>query len=268
MPEAFRGELDSVSLAGLLQLMESESLHGRLEVPGGSISVSNGLVTAADYRGLSGAVAAVEALVRARGTFVFHAGVEVPASPIAQTLGLVMESCRIVDELERIGPLHLERTDELDRSALEDLDLRLFARALDGSQPVVELVAARELHVAPTLTWLAEQLELGALREVGQTDISALDRVLARESRATTPAPAPRAPTPMPGGRQQAPDAASATAGLSYDDLIFAARSQARNRDYHAAEQSLLAALALHPGDRIAAQNLSRVRSLKAAEAA
>lgn len=269
MPEAFRGELSSVSLSGLLQLVESESLHGRLDFPRGALSLCNGLVSGAEYRALTGTQAVVEALIRARGSFVFTTGVDVPQGALGQTLGLVMESCRVMDEFERIGPLHLELADGFDRSAMDNLDLKLFARTLDGTRPTATLIAERDLPLVTTLPWLSMHLESGGLKTAGQTDLAAVDTLLEADAGAaptenggSNKAPAEE-PTTAPNTPAPAPQRVD-TDGRSFDDLIFEARFQARRRDYGSAEQSLLAALELRPGDRIAAQNLSRVRSLRA----
>lgn len=265
MGEALRGNLDRVSLSGVLQLLESESLHGRLRLDRGEIASRNGALTEARYRGLTGVVAVLEALVTARGSFTFDDAADVPNGSLGSTPGLVMESCRIIDDLERLGPIHFARADGW-APKIDDLDLRLFARALDGTRPAVDLIAERDLHVVPTVRWLEARAAARELRPMGQTEVSALERLRAITAAAAVTAPAtadrrPAAPAPAPA--PAAPIAAAITpeAGGA-DDLIFEARSASREGRYEDAERALLQALSLRPGDRIAAQNLTRVRRL------
>lgn len=258
MPETrLAGDLGAVSLAGLFQLLESESTTGRLELSRGRFDLFNGYLAKCEYGSLRGSQAAIEAMIRAAGQFRF-VDVDVSASqPVAPTMALVMESCRVLDSLERIGSAHLARSEEWS-VRVGDLDRRLFIRALDGSVPLAPLMIERELPIVTSLPWIEELLASGQLVRVGMTEVSVLDllRRTAQGARSTSVAEPAASPIVS-----ESPDAAG---DATFDELIFEARSHARKRRYDLAEKSLLTALELRPGHRIAAQNLSRIRRLMA----
>ena len=270
MPEAFQGQLSAVSLAGILQLAESEYICGWLQVGTGRLGLHNGAVTQASYGTLTGVAAAVEALIREGGEFRLETGDDAVGSPIATPMNLVLESCRMQDELDRLAGDVLRPVDGASPPAA-DTPLAPFWKACDGTRSVARLLHDEDLPVCGTVDALLGALERGELEKIGRTEDTAelVRRASTISSTASSPAPAAPAPTSTvvevsaPSSVPE-PDA-SPFAGMSFDDLMFLARREVRRRDFDRAEGALLQALSLSPGSRIAVQNLNRVRSLRSA---
>lgn len=251
MPDVLRGDLGGVSLASVLQLIELECFCGDLLLPAGEFRFHNGALVGGTYLALRDADAAVEALVRARGRFSLVAEVRLEQPAIAQISQLVIESCRILDELERLAPARLV---VVDRSVARG-ELGRLLDAVPEHGTMAAALVAEELHVVRVLDPLLRAIDQRAV-ELGPVEpiplstlhVGGIDRPrrVAPEV-AATPPPAP-------------------TAGPSFDDLVFDARKHVRNRAWEAAEAALRRALELRPGSPIVSQNLNRVRSLRAAE--
>ena len=271
MPEAFQGQLSAVSLAGILQLAESEYICGWLQVGTGRLGLHNGAVTRADYGSLTGVAAAVEALIREGGEFRLETGNDAVGSPIATPMNLVLESCRVQDELDRLAGDVLVPVEGAPAPAA-DSPLAPFWKACDGARSVARLLHDEDLPVCGTVDALLGAMERGDMRRVAGTDDTA--ELLRRESSLTQASP-PSEPAPRSEpARAPVADVEPAVApmpeaspfeGMSFDDLMFLARKEVRRRDFDRAEDALMQALSLSPGSRIAVQNLNRVRSLRSA---
>ncbi len=238
MPEVLSGDLDRVSLASVLQLLELEGHHGKLSVGNGHMQMIDGSLVGASFHGLEGRDAAVEALVRARGRFVVDDEAEEWSGKAVGVQYLILESCRVLDDLERFGTMAPPAGQSMEgplSSLLVDAD---------GKRTFASLVAATGMPVVHALPPFMEAVERGHIR--GQPTAAHADLELLWIRATDLPAPTPLAPK-IEG---------------SFDDLVFEARKHVRGRQYDAAAQTLRAALELRPDSRIAQQNLRRVLAL------
>lgn len=262
MPEALRGELGLVSLASVLQLAESEYLCGDVVLRGGTIELHNGNIVAASFADCSGVSGAVEALLRASGTFrVQTRQARAAGASIATAMSVVLESCRLQDELERLGGQVLRARDGFTGSER----IAGIVSRLDGERALARHMLDAGCAIAPCLDELVDAVERGDLIETGAEDAEAVAALLAGPD-----TPAVNDALQAEATEDEAPERAAPPAppaGVSLDDLIFDARREARRRHYDRAEELLEQALQLAPGDRILAQNLNRIRSLRSAAA-
>lgn len=245
MPDVLWGDLDRVGLASILQLLELEGHHGRVVVEGGHLLLIDGQVVGGAYLALDGIDAAVEALVRARGGFVVTDGTEEASGRGVGVQHVVLESCRILDDLERFGAM----APAAGLSAEGPLG-RVLAAA-DGERTLADLIVGTEQTVVHVLPAYVQALEAGAVRGTYTSRADDLERLEVR------------------GAPPSAPAAASAPAGpvddpSDFDDLVFDARKLVRQRRFDEAVSTLERALRLRPDSRIVQQNLSRVLELQA----
>ncbi len=237
MPEALRGDLAWVSLGGLLQLLESERTSGAVELPGaGRITLAHGRPVAATSGDLTGLTALLQALVLRAGVFRIMTGdpPAEPGAPLADVSMAVLEGCRLLDELDRLGPLRL-------RSAgppPEDEVARRLVDAMDGDRTVAEVIAGAGVPEVLAVDRLVPLLEAGRVVEAAPPD-----RARARAaSTAGAPAAAPSPDDPA--------------------ELVDRAREAVRARDLATAAALFRRAAELAPNDRLIAQNLHRVDAL------
>ncbi len=272
MREVLAGDLESISLASIVQFVEADGLSGRLDLGVGHLVFSEGNLVEAQCLSLEGTAAAVEALVRVRGRFVLRLG-DVPAAPpLAEVVSLVLESCRVLDELERFGGVCFRPSPRLVG------DIHGLVARFDGKTSLAEILAADERGVVTVLDAVVQAIEKRHLDRVASTN-TVVSEVLAlrgadtpaQPSRATSSrlahvlaAPLPPAasgsppPNPAP-----APTPAAAQGADAFARLLLDARQHVRARELKEAEEKLLLALTLRPGDRIALQNYNRVLVLK-----
>lgn len=245
MLECIRGDLDRVSFASVLQLVEMEGHDGPVEVANGLLNFIGGQLVKARFLDLDGPSAAVEALVRAKGPFVVRAStVEVTGSPVS-VQHLILDSCRLVDDLRRYGVLVPEAT----REAPAGLEA-VLAKA-DGRRSLASLIALSGVPVVRCL-----DLAIAAIdrRQVVTRKSDQVDDLELLDVRPTAIEKTTVVPPSVPQG--------------SFDELVFQARKLVRDRRYDDAEAALVQAVALEPGSRIAQQNLKRIQDLKEAYAA
>lgn len=240
MPEALRGDLAWVSVGGLLQLAESESCSGVLELPGPStITLVHGKPVDARHGELRGWPALIQALLTKGGPFrVQIAPPSGPAlPPLADVSTAVLEGCRMADELDRLGPLRLraEGAQPVDGVA------RALVESMDGDRTLIEVLARAGVPEA-----LAVDALIGMLERCEVVEAAPPDRDRARAAR-------PREPVDV-----APPGPASADA----DALVDRARAAFRARDLPVAADLFRQALAIRPQDRVIAQNLHRVELL------
>lgn len=245
MPEFLSGDLDRVSMASVLQLLEMEGHHGRLRVGEGFVQLGDGSVVDASFAGLTGSDAAIEALVRARGGFVVDDDAKEGAGPGVGVQFLVLESCRLLDDLDRFGTM-------VPAAGLQaEGPLGALLAAADGARTFAALAHACELPVVTVLPAFVDAVEQGVVKGGYAADRADLQLLEVRAAVDVAPAPEVAAAPAPPA----APEA-------SFDDLLFDARKHARARRYDEALRALRAALAQRPDSRIAQQNLRRVQEL------
>jgi hypothetical protein len=225
-----------------MQLLELEGHHGKLSIGDGHLRMIDGSLVGASFLGLDGRDAAVEALVRARGRFVVDDEAEEWGGAAVGVQYLILESCRVLDDLERFGTM--APPPGLSIGGL----LSPLLSLADGERTFASLIASTGVPVVHALPPIVEAVEQGHLRGQPTRAVSDLELLWVRAS-------APAAPVPevaKPKG--------------SFDDLVFAARKHVRARQYDDAARSLRAALEQRPDSRIAQQNLRRVLELGEAD--
>ncbi|MCB9676420.1 MAG: DUF4388 domain-containing protein [Alphaproteobacteria bacterium] len=248
MHELLTGDLDRVALSSIVQLMEIEGHHGPVHVASGQLDFIDGRLVRARFLDLEGIDAAVEALVRARGVFRVSASSEDLEGKAVPVQSIVLESCRLMDDLQRYGSLVPERPQQ----ALDGTVGRVL-RAADGERTIAALLAHTGVPVVHAVDPLVDAIDHGRIRARSSTrldDLRLLDvraSVEVHVAAEVVAAPEPAAPAPTG----------------SFDDLVFEARRLVRDRRFIDAENALRTAISMRPDSRIAHQNLSRVLSLK-----
>jgi hypothetical protein len=234
------GSLDAVTLASVLQLVESEALDAEVAVATGALRFRDGQLVEASFLGLEGDAAVVEAAVRARGRFavlpVSPSGL--PSTPLSPSGALIIESFRIADEMVRFG------------GQVVDEGLTIGPVTGDGRRTLSQLIAAQEAH---------------AVRVVpAALELDAAGRRLGAPSELDPLAPLRVSDTPAAPGSDSRithePDAPQ----RSFDELCFAARRKVRERRFDEARDLLHEAGRLRPEDRMVRQNLKRLEDLEA----
>ncbi|MFO0747704.1 MAG: DUF4388 domain-containing protein [Myxococcota bacterium] len=251
-PAVIEGDVRHVRLPSLLQLAEAEMHTGRLALtPGGSVAVRQGaVVDAATDSGLTGLAAMRELFLVADGRFALFLDASIAGTPLAPTIALVMDGCKLMDEWVLLAS---ERYVEPPRAPSPT---PAEAVALARLQPVLAAMrdgATLEAAVAATGAHRSEIVPvLQALVDAGRLEPAAPEAPAA-----ATPPPAATAPvaTPAP----PAPPAAAAPdepVPDDLDELLSRARALMRRLELDAAERLLRAALERRPNDRVLAQNL------------
>lgn len=230
------GELAHVRLGSLLQLAEAEGFTGGLVLEGaGTIAIAQGQPVAARCGRLAGVAAVRELFFAEAGRFWLELGPVAEAPPLGPVIALVMDGARVVDEWERLAPLHLRWDAEGEGSADEGC-ARLVARAravlarLDGrdtTRAAVTLARANRGEVTDPLRLLLEE---GHLEHV-DAPADAVEQELSSEP---------------------------------FDALLVVGRARLRSDDIAGAEEAFRAALRLRPDDRVAAQNLRHAAQRRA----
>jgi len=239
------GDARHVRLASLLQLAEIEMYTAKLwlgEV--GFIAVRNGSVVASQALGLDGVEAVFELFLHLEGRVRVMLDETIEGAPLATTISLVMDGCRLIDEWQQ-----LSQDRWVIASVAEVADA--FAPALTAMRPV--LMAMER----------GARLE-AALAEVGIARAKAVPALCALvEAGVIVPAKAVR---PLSLVAQPTPDALQDAPG-DVDELIAQARRLVRANDFARAEQLFLRALEQRPNDRVIAQNLRHLALRRTAAA-
>ncbi len=261
MPELLSGDLDRVSLASILQLVELEGHHGPVRIPSGQLDFIDGSLVRARFLSLTGRDAAVESLVRARGRFVVDEQMEEIDGEAMPLQHLILDSCRILDDLQRFGTLVPERPN---RTPDQPVLVRLLQPVQAGSEVTfAALLAQTGVCAVEGVDVIVDAVESGVVRVKSSTRSDDLRLLDVREASAvepieqTRPASAPPVPPADRAARTVDP-----VVEMSFDDLVFSARRCVRERRYADAEAALERALSIRPDSRIAQQNLKRVRTL------
>lgn len=231
MGEVLRGNLRRIGLPSVLQLGEAEALTGSVELLElGDVKLSKGRPVDASCGTLTGVNALLELFVRSASDFRVVEDAVGTDEPLGSLVGLIMEGCRLADEWRRLAPLPLATTEP---GVVDRAGAAAPVVAVLGDEPTVEAAVqragvARALVVDP----LQALLEEGALRE-------------------RTRPPPPRRSRPPSG---------------DYYTAIDQGRKHLRAGRFAEAEAAFEIALAERPGDRVAAQNLRRVRQVREGE--
>lgn len=236
MPEILSGTLGGISLPSLLQLIEGEALSGRLVLHGvGELIFAEGAPVAARCEGLEGRAAALELFLVTGERFSLDRQHVPPAPPVAPSLELIMEGCRLADEWARLAPCPVTHRPPRAEGTLA----RLLASANDG-WPLELARRAAGLSRAECVDPVLASVEDGDLH---------LGEPLALPSRSDVPEPEPQ---PRPAGHR-----------LDYHEALEQGRVRLKARDFAGAEEAFRAALDARPDDRVARQNLRRLTQLR-----
>lgn len=243
---AFR--LGPITLGSVLMLLESEGLTGVLSHGERvSVTVNSGQIVGASCGPISGLGALRTLFFLTDLPMSFEPRAVDAKDPIVAVVRAIIDCARLQDDWARIAPLVLKPTIDI---ATAPGTIQTLLRRLDGARPVQR--ATVELGLSPALVVdpLLDLLDAGKLVESG-----------------------PAAPlAPWPGlsalrGAQSAVAAGSTGARDAVDDeyerCLEEGRRRLREGDLDLAETAFLMALDLHPDDRIASQNLRRVRQLR-----
>ncbi len=245
VPEILSGTLGAVGLPSLLQLLEGEGLTGRLRVEGaGELRLVDGVPVGGECEGHEGRLAALELFTIDARTFSFETAPVATAAPLGAMIELIMEGCRLADEWARLARCPVVRGPKGAEGVL--------GRLLAGCAAGVPLERARRRTglarvacVDPVLTAVENgDLDLGAAQELP------VDLLAPQQAAPTALRSAPAAPP------------------VDYYEAVETGRERLRARDFDAAEQAFLQALSVRPDDRVARQNLTRVRQLRDEQAA
>ena len=233
------GQLQHVSLPALLQLVDNEMFSGALRIDAAEVGFAQGQAVRASLGAFEGRVALLELFLLPAGKFDLSVGDNAAGRPLGDCMELVMTGCRLSDEWQRLGPLHLDEVSPLQAGSLAPLQSHL------RHATVAAAVAAAGVAKAAVIDPLIEEMEAGRLKAV-------------RRAQAASPEAAPPEAAPPKAAREEI------EAVGSWHDLLDSARTHARAREFDRAEALLSQALVLAPGERIVAQNLARIRMLRA----
>jgi len=239
---ALRGALEHIRLGSLLQLAEAEMISGRLVLEGrGTVELHRGQPTAARFGSeVEGTSALRELFFADAGEFHVDLDDVAEAPPLGPVIALVLDGCRLVDEWERLAPLHLAWEPAWETSANEGIE-RLIAAVrdvlerLDGRRTTDAVVVDSGRCRAEVVDPLRLLLDEGFLEQVDP----------------------PEAPSPAAFEGLEALDD-------RYDSLVAQGRALLRAADLAGSEDAFRAALSLRPDDRVVAQNLRHVRLRRA----
>lgn len=242
MAELLVGSGEHISLASLLQLLESEEITGWLVFERvARVGISEGAVVSVELEdhSLSGSEALRSLfLMPGLGRFEVAAAASVEGSPLGQTMGLIMDGLRLCDEWTRLMPMVLVVDGDV-----PDL-LGPIASKLDGERCVLDAVLLAEIQPALLIDTMLGLLEGRILRQVGQQPEAPV-RWAEHLRRASEPDPLD---------------------GLDAFECLSAGRRRLREGDLSGAESAFRRAVSLAPEDRIASQNLRRVVSMRATD--
>lgn len=245
MAEALRGDLAHVRLSSVLLLAEAEALSGRLLLAEGAyVDLANGEPVGAAVGQLTGFPALRTLFFIQSGPFTLDLQAAPAGKVLAPVTHSVLDGLRLVDEWTRIGPLVLARQGAVQaREASADQ----VVRRLDGKTPLQDLVYGQGCSPALIVDPLLELIETGQLYETG-------------------PPAALRAwpgPSALASATTNESNTSDTQEGPGFDALMDEGRRHMREGRMDDAEEAFQRALLLSPDDRIATQNLRRLRHLR-----
>ncbi len=246
------GDLDDMCLPTLLHLLEIESHTGWLQVDQERrIDLYRGHVTCASAGDLEGVEALKEVLVAGGSRFeVFH-GRPRHERALERVSSTLFDSYRILDEWAKIEGTVLRLVGD-QRWWPTGRGIDALMAVIDGTTPLRELVAQTGVSLCSVVDEVLEAKRLGLV---------VATEVVTGEL-ATEPGVEVGPDLPELGGTPP-PATEDPFVGVDFFDLLDRARASTKLGDYGFAEAALEAALRLRPEDRIASQNLRRVRELR-----
>jgi len=240
------GELADMSLPAILHLLEIESFTGWLLIDDEfRIDLRRGHVTGASAGPKEGVEALKEVLVAGGARFEVLRGTPRQERALERVSSTLIDSFRILDEWARIEGLVLRLVgDQRWRPTGREIDVVMAE--IDGKSALRDLVAPTGVSLCTVVDEILEAKRLGLVVEAA-------------------PVPSEEAADGAKRGHdlQESAPTTDDFAGLDLFDLRDRARAATKSGDYELAEAALQAALRLSPGDRIASQNLRRVRELR-----
>ena len=240
------GDLRHVRLASLLQLAEIEmyTAHIRLEDLG-VISLRAGSVVAAYTAQLEGLAAVHELFLASEGRVRIELDDDVAGRPLAATIALVMDACRLVDEWQQMAGECWVLTSDM-KLAPEHV------RLLEPLRPVIaEMARGATLEVALT--------QLGRARAPLVAPLSTLiEAGVLVPIKSARPLLSVVTPPPLPADAfsRDEPPPQEPLDDAQIDELVTNARRLMRANQFEHAERLLRTALEQRPNDRAIAQNL------------
>ena len=250
--EILRGEFGDFGVVGLLRLVRSEALCGRIEIAGlGTIELDSGQVVAAECGRLRGRPALREILFRAAGRFSVIRGAPSGGEPFGDIEVDFIDAARHRDEWARLRAKVLRRA--IDPGAAASPEVAAVLAALDGSRTTEAAVAATVGAASLVLDGI-----LAAMSRREVVEVRAPRRATVRDDEE-----APSLDVAEPPAPSATAEAAATAAPADPEALIEEGRGRMRAGDLDGAEALLLQALALRPGDRVLQQNLRRIAELR-----
>lgn len=232
MAELLRGRLGPISLSGLLQLVDAEAIDGWIHVEGkAELAVREGLVVHAKWAVYEGLDAFKLMFLEDDVPFTLTDDDPPEGKPLGMTTNLVFHALRFVDEWQRMAARRLRPAEGF---VADDEVVEKVVEYMIGELTVAEAVNIAGVAPSAVIDGLTKAWSEGMFEEAGEP----------------------------------APDRAglSADEDMSFGELIDVGRDHLKSKDYVRAELAFLRALRMEPENRIARQNLNRVRQLRRAE--
>ena len=240
-----RGELAEISLSTLLHLMDLESLTGWLVVDGEArIDFHAGHVTTASKGALRGPCALREILVCGGSSFEVFRGSPRSTVAMRRISLIILDAFRLRDEWLKMEHSVLRLVGD-QRWHPTGGGVDALMEQLDGKRTLAELVRQTGLSLGTVIEEIREAKTLGLVEVCESSGVPVRQ---AKSSLSTI---------------HYGVDSAA----VDFFELLDRARGSIRRRDFVLAEDLLCRALQLRPNDRIAQQNLRRVRELQSSGA-
>ncbi len=235
------GELDEISISTLLHLMELESLTGWVSIDRvAMIDFHAGHVTTASIGSLSGACALQEIVIQGGTTFEVFRGNPRQTTVMCRISLMLLDAFRLRDEWLKIEDSTLRLVGD-QRWHPTGRGVDALMEQLDGKRSLADLAGRTGLPLGTIVEEIIEAKTLGLVEVCEPCNV-----------------PKPRKKAPRSGAIHYG------SGGVDFFELLDRARASIRRRSFAAAEALLSRALNMRPGDRIAQQNLRRVRELRA----
>ncbi len=236
------GELAEISLSTILHLMDLESLTGWLLIDGDArIDFHAGHVTTASKGALRGACALREILVCGGSAFEVFRGEPRSEVVMCRISLTILDAFRLRDEWQKMETSVLRLVGD-QRWHPTGGGVDALMEQLDGKRTLAELVRHTGLSLGTVVEEILEAKTLGLVEVCEHCD-----------------EPVRRKKTPSISAIHYGADSAA----VDFFELLDRARVSIRQRSLESAEELLNRALHLRPNDRIAQQNLRRVRELQ-----
>lgn len=252
VPWLATGRLGRLRLASLLQLVEGEALSGAVVVGRcGEVVAWEGTLVGASCLHLTGAAALRELFLASDVAFGVEARAVEPRRELLPLVASIMDGTRLADEWGELNGARIVWEGEPDTSLPAGL-----GEALGAATSVWQATVRAGLLPTEVVDPLRASIESGRARTQpmgGAPPWTWVDHVRALRGEAPRPVaapPAPLSPEPLPADED------------SPADLLDHARRLVRSERLEEAIHTFEAVLRADPSDRVALQNLRRVRAL------